>query len=156
MSGERGGVPRGRASENMELWQSIRTIYRAALKRLNSRLAREKITFSQYSVLLALSRNGPMQMNRLSEHMLVAPANVTGLVDRMAKKGYVRRKRDSSDRRLFVIEQTETGAKVFKSISGRFSQYAKGLALDLTNEELEVTLNALKKVTQRVEAKAEI
>ena len=156
MSGERGGVPRGRASENMELWQSIRTIYRAALKRLNSRLAREKITFSQYSVLLALSRNGPMQMNRLSEHMLVAPANVTGLVDRMAKKGYVRRKRDSSDRRLFVIEQTETGARVFKSISGRFSQYAKGLALDLTNEELEVTLNALKKVTQRVEAKAEI
>jgi len=156
MSGERGGVPRGRASENMELWQSIRTIYRAALKRLNSRLAREKITFSQYSVLLALSRNGPMQMNRLSEHMLVAPANVTGLVDRMAKKGYVRRKRDSSDRRLFVIEQTETGAKVFKSISGRFSQYAEGLALDLTNEELEITLNALKKVTQRVEAKAEI
>ncbi len=149
-------MPGGRASANMELWQTIRTIYRAALKRLNARLARERITFSQYSVLLALSRNGPMQMNRLSEHMLVAPANVTGLVDRMGKKGYVRRKRDPSDRRLYVIEPTATGTKVFKNISGRFSQYAEGLAIDLTNDQLAVTLTALKKVTHRVEAKAEI
>jgi DNA-binding MarR family transcriptional regulator len=156
MTGEGGGVHGGTAAANMELWQSIRTIYRAALKRLNARLAKERITFSQYSVLLALSRNGPMQMNRLSEHMLVAPANVTGLVDRMEKKGYVRRKRDSSDRRLFMIEQTETGTKVFKSISGRFTQYAEGLGADLTRDELAVTLKALKKVTRKVEARAEI
>lgn len=156
MSGERGGVPRGRASENMELWQSIRTIYRAALKRLNSRLAREKITFSQYSVLLALSRNGPMQMNRLSGHMLVAPANVTGLVDRMSKKGYVRRRRDPRDRRLFVVEPTEGGARLFRSISSRFRKYVGRLGAELTDEELLVTLRALEKVLRVVEAEEEI
>jgi len=156
MSGERGGLQTSEAAAHMELWQSIRTIYRTALKRLNARLAKERITFSQYSVLLALSRNGPMQMNRLGEHMLVAPANVTGLVDRMGKKGYVRRRRDPKDRRLYVIEPTESGAKIFKSISRRFTQYAEGMAAALSQDELAATLKALKKVRQTVEAKAEI
>ena len=156
----RGGVsartPRGQAETSMELWQSIRTIYRSALKRLNARLAKERITFSQYSVLLALSRSGPMQMNKLGEHMLVAPANVTGLVDRMDRKGYVRRRRDPKDRRLYVIEPTESGARIFKNISSRFTHYAGGLGSDLTAEELATTLQALKKVRQKVQSKSEI
>jgi MarR family 2-MHQ and catechol resistance regulon transcriptional repressor len=141
---------------SMELWQNIRTIYRSTLKRLNARLAKEKITFSQYSVLLALSRSGPMQMNRLGEHMLVAPANVTGLVDRMDKKGFVRRRRDPKDRRLYVIEPTESGTKIFRNISSRFTHYAEGLGSDLTHDEMATTLKALKKVRHRIQAKAEI
>ncbi len=143
-------------TDELELWQRIRTIYRTAIKRLNSRLAKEAITFSQYSVLLAISRNGPMQMNRLSEHMLVAPANVTGLVNRMEKKGYVRRRRDQKDRRLYVIEPTSSGSKIFREISTRFRQYAGRLGSDLTPAELGITLRALDKVRMRVEAVTEI
>ncbi len=152
--GPRGGSAPG--SEDLVLWQCIRSIYRKALKRLNARLAREKITFSQYSVLLALSREGPTQMSRLGEHMLVAPANVTGLIDRMSKKGYVRRRRDPRDRRLFVVESTDDGARLFRSISSRFRQYVGRLGAELTDEELLVTLKALEKVLRAVEAEEEI
>ena len=144
------------SESDLELWQSVRTIYRTVLNRLNARLRKERITFSQYSVLLALSRNGPMQMNRLGEHMLVAPANVTGLIDRMGKKGYVRRRRDPRDRRLYVIEPTESGERIYKSISARFTEYAEGMAAALSQDELAATLKALKKVRQTVEARAEI
>jgi DNA-binding MarR family transcriptional regulator len=140
----------------LELWQSIRTIYRTVLKRLNARLSKEKITFSQYSVLLALSRNGPMQMNKLGEHMLVAPANVTGLVDRMEKKGYVKRRRDEHDRRLYVIEPTQMGSQIFKRISSRFRQYAGSLGKTLTPEELNSTTSALRKVRRELEELAEL
>ena len=146
----------GPSDSDIELWQSIRTIYRAVLKRLNARLRRERITFSQYSVLLALSRNGPMQMSKLGEHMLVAPANVTGLVDRMEKKGYVRRRKDEKDRRLYVIEQTERGSLIFTSISGRFRQYAGSLGSSLNHDELESTLAALRKVRAEVQEPAEL
>jgi len=146
----------GPSDSDFELWQNIRDIYRAALKRLNAKLRKERITFSQYSVLLALSRSGPMQMNKLSEHMLVAPANVTGLVDRMERKGYVRRKRDERDRRLYVIEETERGSRIFKSISSRFRQYAGNLGSTLTPEERDSTLAALRKVRMEVEKPAEL
>lgn len=146
----------GPSDSDFELWQNIRDIYRVALKRLNARLRKERITFSQYSVLLALSRSGPVQMNKLSEHMLVAPANVTGLVDRMERKGYVRRKRNEKDRRLYMIEETEKGSRIFKSISSRFRQYAGNLGSTLTQEERVSTLAALRKVRMEVEKPAEL
>ena len=141
---------------DIELWQSIRSIYRTVLRRLNSRLLKEGITFPQYNVLLVLSQKGPMPMNRLGEFMLVAPANVTGLVDRMEKKGYVRRGRDKKDRRLYVIEQTEKGSRIFSSISGRFRHYAGSLGSTLTHDEFESTLASLRKVLAEVEEMAEL
>ena len=144
------------SNSDLELWQSIRDIYRAALKSLNARLRKERITFSQYNVLLALSRKGPMQMSKLSDHMLVAPANVTGLVDRMERKGYVRRRRDERDRRLYVIEATEKGTRVFTGISSRFRQYTGNLGSTLTREERASTLAGLRKVRAEVERPAEL
>lgn len=141
---------------DLELWQSIRNIYRKVLKRLNARLARERITFSQYSVLLALSRVGPTQMNRLGEHMLVAPANVTGLIDRMERKGFVKRGRDPRDRRLYVVEPTEHGLRLFRNISRRFQHYAGMIGSELSRDELEVTLRSLSKVMRVIEEKEEI
>jgi MarR family transcriptional regulator, 2-MHQ and catechol-resistance regulon repressor len=139
-----------------ELWGLVRTIYRTALKRLNARLAKEKVTFSQYSVLLALSRNGPMPMSKLGDHMLVAPANVTGLVDRMEKKGLVRRRRDARDRRLYVIEPTDLGESTFRSISIRFRAYVRTIGEELTPAEQAAALSALKKMMAKVESTREI
>ncbi|MGP8125177.1 MAG: MarR family winged helix-turn-helix transcriptional regulator [Nitrososphaerales archaeon] len=139
-----------------ELWSEIRDIYRTALKRLNARLAVENMTFPQYNVLLALGRNGPMQMSTLGEHMLVAPANVTGLIDRIEAKGFVRRRRDPHDRRLWVIELTEDGAKVYRTISSRFRQYARGLGSSLSPGELAAAVASLDKVRRRVKEPAEL
>ena len=135
----------------VELWQAVRTIYRTALRRLNAVLEKERITFPQYNVLLEISRNGPMPMSELGDHMLVAPANVTGLVDRMELKGYVRRRRDRKDRRLYVVEMTPIGKRIFRGISSRFRQYTGGLGSELTREELGSTLAALRKVRRKVE-----
>lgn len=139
-----------------ELWSEIRDIYRTALKRLNARLAVENITFPQYNVLLALGRSGPMQMSALGEHMLVAPANVTGLIDRIEAKGYVRRRRDPSDRRIWIIELTGEGVKVYKNISSRFRQYARGLGSSLSPDELATAIATLDKVRTRVKEPAEL
>ena len=139
-----------------EIWPLIRSAYRTALKRLNARLAKEGITFSQYSVLLAIARHGPMQMSKLSEHMLVAPANVTGLVDRLQKKGYVRRAKRSADRRLFVIEMTEAGGLIHRRVSGRFAAYVRSIEDDLTRDEVSATIGYLRRILARIEGTKEI
>ena len=135
-----------------ELWRSVRGIYRTVLRRLNARLDEEQITFPQYNVLLEISRNGPLPMRRLGDLMLVAPANVTGLVDRMERKGYVIRKRDKADRRLYLIEMTSEGGRKFKGISIRFRQYTRSLGSGLTEGELADTLSALRKIMKKAEA----
>ena len=136
----------------VELWQAIRDIYRTALKRLNARLDKERITFPQYNVLLEISRNGPLPMSRLGDRMLVAPANVTGLIDRMELKGYVSRRRDTEDRRLCVVEMTPRGRRIFKGISTRFRRYTGSLGSDLSSDELASALAVLRRIRKRVDA----
>lgn len=114
-------------------------------------MEKEHITFPQYNVLLEISRNGPLPMSRLGDLMLVAPANVTGLVDRMELKGYVVRKRDRKDRRLWVIEMTPEGKRTLKGISGRFRQYTGNLSSDVGREQLGSTLAILRRIKERVE-----
>lgn len=135
----------------LELWQSVRDIYRSALKRLNSRLEKEGLTFPQYNVLLEIARNGPLPMSRLGDLMLVAPANVTGLVDRMELKGYVVRKRGSEDRRLCLVDMTPEGRRIFKGISGRFREYTGGLGAGVAPDELASALSVLRSIRERVE-----
>ena len=139
-----------------EVWRLIRNIYRAALKRLNARLSKEKVSFSQYNVLLALARRGPMPMSKLGENMLVAPANVTGLIDRMEGKGYVRRVRGATDRRTYVVEPTPLGEKTFLKINVRFRSYVRTIGKDLTGSERDVTVASLRKVLAAVERTEEI
>ena len=124
--------------------------------RLNARLDKEGITFPQYNVLLEISRNGPLPMSRLGDLMLVAPANVTGLVDRMELKGYEVRKRGSKDRRLWVVEMTPEGTRIFKGISARFRQYTGSLGSELAADELSSTLSALKRIRERMERAPEL
>ncbi len=140
----------------IELWQNFSAIYRTALKRLNSRLSEEKLSFSQYSILRAVGKFGPMQMNKIGEHMLVAPANVTGLVDRLEKKGYVNRAKDPTDRRLFKIELTVKGEKVYGAISQQFRGYVRKLFESVPGDEKRVLLSTLKRVRERVEALASL
>lgn len=134
----------------VELWQNISTIYRTAIKRLNNRLSGERMTFSQWSILRALGKFGPMPMSRLSEHMLVAPANITGLVDRLEKKGYVERKREERDRRLFMIELTENGQRIQEAITKQFQAYVRRVFSSLSDKEREVLLRLLSQVRSNI------
>ncbi len=135
----------------VELWQNISAIYRTAVKRLNKRLSEDRISFSQFSVLRAIGKYGPMPMSKLSEYMLVAPANITGLVDRMERKGYVERRRDKQDRRLFKIVLTEKGRRTYDVISEQFWIYVRHVFSSLSDSERVVLLGLLGRIRKSVE-----
>jgi MarR family 2-MHQ and catechol resistance regulon transcriptional repressor len=135
----------------IELWQSISAIYRTAVKRLNSRLSEDKISFSQFSMLRAIGKFGPMPMNKLGDHMLVAPANITGLVDRLERKGYVERRRDRNDRRLLKIELTERGRRIHDKVIEQFWTYVRNVFSSLSENERMVLLGLLARIRKSVD-----
>ena len=59
--------------------------------------------------LLALVVTEPRPMSRLAGVLHCEPSNVTGLVDRLAKRGLVERRTDPQDRRVKQIAPTEAG-----------------------------------------------
>jgi len=139
-----------KADLSIELWQSISEIYRTAVKRLNNRLSEDKVSFSQFSILRAIGKFGPMPMNKLGEHMLVAPANITGLVDRLERKGYVERRRDRNDRRLLKIELTERGMRIHDKVIEQFWTYVRNVFSSLSENERTVLLGLLTRIRKNI------
>ena len=51
----------------------------------------------------------PKRMGLLAQMMLTVPSTVTATADTLEEQGYVQRRRDSEDRRAWLLELTESG-----------------------------------------------
>ncbi|HEX6872637.1 MAG TPA: MarR family transcriptional regulator, partial [Micromonosporaceae bacterium] len=59
------------------------------------------LTFASYEALqlLALTRTGQLPMGKIGERLMVHPTSVTNTVDRLERRGLVRRRPAADDRR---------------------------------------------------------
>jgi len=62
--------------------------------------------------LLTLVVTEPRPMSRLALGLHCEPSNVTGLVDRLEKRGLVQRRTDAQDRRVKLIAPTQAGTEL--------------------------------------------
>lgn len=62
--------------------------------------------------LLALVVTEPRPMSRLAVSMRCEPSNVTGLVDKLERRGLVERRPDPADRRVKLIAPTPEGVEL--------------------------------------------
>lgn len=56
--------------------------------------------------------DGPKTASAIARHVRLTPAAVTALIDRLEKRGFVRRTPDASDRRKVLVEQAEEARRV--------------------------------------------
>lgn len=76
---------------------------------------------------LYLIREESGTLGQLARRMMVTPAVVTGIVDRLERHGYVRRVEDAVDRRRVQLELTEAGlaasVSVEESLTSEIAQH---------------------------------
>ncbi len=79
-------------------------------------LARDyALSVPQLLCLQCLQEKGRMSMSGIAEHMMVSVSTVTGIVDRLEKKGLLERRRLSGDRRIITITLTDSGRSLPKN-----------------------------------------
>jgi DNA-binding MarR family transcriptional regulator len=79
---------------------------------IQARLWQEaEITLTQLSVLREL-REGAQSTGKLGDAVGLSPASVTRLVDRLEKRGLVRRRRESEDRRYVEVLLEPAGERL--------------------------------------------
>ncbi|NUT06623.1 MAG: MarR family transcriptional regulator [Hamadaea sp.] len=64
---------------------------------------------AQQALLMCALMDEPLGMAGLTDHLHIEKSTLTGLVDRVERRGYVRRTPDSCDRRAVKVELTPTG-----------------------------------------------
>ena len=90
----------------------IRWLAYALAKDANRSGKRFGLTGPQASVLHAINQMGSMSSANLSRKLHVTPGNITGIVDRLEKKGLVSRERKIEDRRVVLITLTPQGRQL--------------------------------------------
>src|SRR5215813_9793797 len=66
--------------------------------------ARQELSATEEKALDLLERFGPLTAGQLAQRSGLAPASVTGLVDRLERKGFARRVPHPVDKRSVLIE----------------------------------------------------
>lgn len=115
---------------------SIRIHGREALKNYS-------ITNAQFELLQRIYFNGPQTMTKLSQMLGIAKSTTTGLVMRLERDGFLRRKQDKKDKRISVVEITPLGEEVIKSIIDYRINYVRGICEKLADEDVEKLYSSL-------------
>jgi DNA-binding MarR family transcriptional regulator len=112
--------------------------------------AKQGLTATEEKALDLLDRSGPLTAGELARRTGLAPASVTGLIDRLERKGFVRRVPNPSDRRSVLVEvETE---RVFASMAPLFADWVRSLEelfAGYTDEQLETILDFLTEAARR-------
>lgn len=81
---------------------------------------------TDYKTLGILERLGPMSAGEIARLSGLATASATNLIDRLERKGFVRRARDSADRRRVLVEPVRDRVAASREL---FASTRKSLAL---------------------------
>jgi DNA-binding MarR family transcriptional regulator len=97
-----------------EIMQSLRRIFKAIQDYSQKVSQKYGITGPQLWALKTISKAGSLSLGELSKKMYLHPSTVTGVVDRLQKKGYVSRDRTQKDRRVVKVLLTSQGKRLVK------------------------------------------
>ena len=102
------------------------------------------ITASQYNVLRILQGAGTdgLCRNEISERMVTATPDMTRLLDRMEKAGWVTRERAEEDRRQVSTHITKSGTKLLARLEKPTGDFVTPLFAGATISDLKTVLKA--------------
>lgn len=112
--------------------------------------ARRGLSATEEKALDLLDRFGPLTAGELARHAGLAPASVTGLVDRLERKGFARRLPHPRDGRSILVEVDRE--RVMASLAPLFADWFHSLDelwAGYTDEELELILRFLNEAAER-------
>jgi DNA-binding MarR family transcriptional regulator len=104
------------------------------------------LTSSQFDIISTLGNTPGMTFNKLAEKTLTTKGELTGIIDRLEKKGLVRREVPKEDRRSFLAVLTPAGEKVFTETFPAHIAHLKQRFESLSCEELQQIQAALAKL----------
>ena len=105
----------------MELLRTADTVWNAS----RAFFERWDLSPSQFNVLNLLHLNpAGLSQPDLSRQLIMHRSNLTGLVDRLEKRGLVARREVATDRRAYSVVLTAAGARLLRDILPRYYEDA--------------------------------
>lgn len=132
------------------LWVRLAMTFNVLYQEIKQELNREHLTLPQLDIIACLSRTRGLPLSELAERLLVTGGNITGIIDRLERDGYVYRVRDASDRRMVSALLTEKGFNLYRAFLPRYKETMRRINSGLTAPERKQLQRLLKKLAHSV------
>ena len=135
------------------LWVRLAMTFNVLYHEIKNELTKEHFTVPQLEIISCLDRTKGIPLSELAERLLVTGGNITGIIDRLERDGYVHRVRDKDDRRVVRALLTEEGFDLYKSFLPKYKEIMNKINRGLTFQERKKLQQLLKKLAQGVQQK---
>jgi len=139
----------------METGAHIRLIFGKAYKSIEKidrdSIADTGLNLSDFTIMEAVLHKGPLPVNTIGKKVLLTSGSMTAAVNRLEKKGYVRRLQDPSDRRYFYIHLTKPGRKVISQAYEKHQKNLEKIVEVLTPKDKAELVRLLRKIGQHAQ-----
>lgn len=129
------------------LWKATRTLETIARRNVEGL----GMCLSDFGVLEALLHKGPLPVNALGAKVLLTSGSMTAAVDRLERRGLVKRRGDPKDRRTRVVHLTARGRGIIRGMFASHEQAIERAVAVLAAKERATLLGLLRKLGRGVE-----
>jgi DNA-binding MarR family transcriptional regulator len=102
-----------------------------------------QITVPQLICLREIHKHGPLPLGMLTRYVFLNNSTVTGIVDRLEKRGFVQRERQSRDRRQIHVRLTPQGSAFIENAPDPLRDQFVARLKAMAPEEFEKILAAI-------------
>lgn len=107
----------------------IHEVAKGFRRRFEDAARRHELTLPQWRAISELARKGGVSQVMLAAAIDADPMTVSGILDRLEKRGLVRREQDPGDSRAKVVQLTPAGHDLFRT--------AKSVGVDLYQDAIK-------------------
>jgi DNA-binding MarR family transcriptional regulator len=106
------------------------------------------ITPALFGLMMIVSKNEGLSQSRLAHALGIDVSTMVAMIDRIEKKGWMKRQKSNVDRRSHALYLTKAGHKLLDSLSLLVEEHENKFFNDLDLSEKRTLLALLKKITK--------
>jgi MarR family transcriptional regulator, 2-MHQ and catechol-resistance regulon repressor len=132
--------------QSLKLFIVLSRAYKALNEDVQVSIQNNGLNMTEFAVLELLYHKGDQPLQQIGGKILLASGSITYVVDKLEKKGLIRRVACPNDRRVTYAQITDEGKEFIGELFPKHELQIHKLMSVLSNEEKETAIELLKKV----------
>lgn len=144
----------GPANVSLKLWVVLNRAVQTIGERLRRQVEQHGLSFTEFGVLEVLLHKGALPIGEIGDRVLLTSGSMTYVIDKLQKRGLLRRRACEADRRVIYAELTEAGQALMQTVFPEHAALIGELMQGLRPEEQEAATDLLKRLGLYAQAQA--
>ena len=138
-------------TSGVHLWLVLMKAHRAIERRASASIEELGLCLSDFAILEILLHKGPLPVNTIGPRVPLTSGSATTAIDRLERRGLVRREVKAGDRRTRVVHLTAEGRRMIEAAFVRHSADIEAATAGLNERERATATRLLRKLGKSAE-----